>query len=289
MKDTITVICPVRNMEGRLENLKSWVGNCDLSFQIILICDSSTDNTLCELQEIKSDNPYLRIEILEGSFGSPGCARNAGLEQAKNNLVVFWDSDDVGDPRLLSKEIRTYDFDSLDAVVFGYEIYSDRRKLKMWTPWPNTRTRCLDKVSLNPGIWRFCFKLSSLQEARFLSLKMGEDQLFMNHFLRKSPKIEFNNTVTYRYYVNVESQLTSDATALGDLSGVVKILLSQLNSDKSNQRFTIRILGKILATQIKRCKVCVKIQAFINLIQLTLWFPKEIIRLIASLFWRKFY
>jgi glycosyltransferase involved in cell wall biosynthesis len=280
MNPTISIICPVRNMAGRLQNLETWVRECNSTFQILLVCDSSTDKTYVELQDIKSAYPAINIEILKGEFGSPGNARNAGLEQANGIWVTFWDSDDVGNPQLIFEEMRKYDPELFDAIVFGFDIYSGSHKLKPWTLWPNGIKNSINRTSLNPGIWRFCFKRSSILDFKFSHLRMAEDQLFINEFMRKSPQLSFNNSITYSYFVDVENQLTSNELDLGDLREVVEVLSSQIRREKDVEVFTIRIFGRILITQIKKSKIPLKFNAAFKLANLAGRYPIEVTNLI---------
>lgn len=287
MKPVISVVCPVRNMEGKLQNLQSWIKQCDPTFQIILVCDSSTDKTLEELQNVQLMNPLLNIEILVGEFGSPGSARNEGLTRAEGKWVTFWDSDDLGRPQLLSSEIQKYNEDELDAVIFGYEIHTGRKMLKPWTNWPNDQKRALERTTLNPGLWRFCFKRSSIGNLTFPNLRMAEDQLFINDFIQKSPLVNFNNTATYNYFVGIKNQLTSNVVALGDLSAAVRVLSKYIKTSKDIQIFTIRILGKILITQIKKSQLHIKVSAVQSLIGLAFKYPREVMKLIYDVILEK--
>jgi len=287
MNPTISIICPVRNMAGRLQNLETWVRECNSTFQILLVCDSSTDNTYAELQDLKSAYPAINIEILKGEFGSPGNARNAGLEQAHGIWVTFWDSDDVGNPQLIFEELQKYDPELVDAIVFGYDIYSGSHKLKPWNLWPKDIKNSISRTSLNPGIWRFCFKRSSILDFKFSHLRMAEDQLFINEFIRKSPQLNFNNSITYSYFVDVENQLTSNELALGDLREAVEVLSSEIRREKDVEVFTIRIFGRILITQIKKSKFLLKFNAAFKLVHLAGRYPREVTKLILDTFLEK--
>ena len=273
MNLNVSIICPIRNMEGRLQNLNSWVKECGPQFQIILVCDSSTDNTFNELQSIQSSLPSTQIEVLEGKFGSPGSARNAGIGKASNDWIVFWDSDDLGYPKILLEVLSSAEAESLDGVIFGYEIYSGEQKVKSWTRWPINSRKCIEEITLNPGIWRYCFKRLSLGSLTFPKLRMAEDQLFLNEFLMMSPHLAFSDAVTYQYFVNVENQLTSFAPALEDLSNASDSLYRLLRKNSDSAVFTLRIYGKILLTQVKRCRLPTKVKAIPRLMSLFFRFP----------------
>lgn len=283
MSPTVSVVCPVKNMEGRLQNLNSWLKECDSHFQIILVCDSCTDKTVEELRKMKESLLPNQIEIIEGAYGSPGAARNAGFECARNEWVIFWDSDDIGNPAELISCLATQSGDLLDAVVFGYDIYSGDASRSTWTSWPISHEKSMGKLSLNPGIWRICFRRSSIINLKFPNLKMAEDQLFINDFMQKLPKLEFSNAVIYKYFVNVSNQLTSNRSALEDLREAANLLSAKLGGESGAGIFTMRIYGKILITQMKKCNISTKFQAGLRMIHLYVKHPAETSLLLKSI------
>ncbi|CAN2170959.1 WcaA Glycosyltransferases involved in cell wall biogenesis [Candidatus Nanopelagicaceae bacterium] len=287
MSPTITIVCPVRNMEGRLQNLFSWLNECDSHFQIILVLDSCTDKTVEELRSMKEFLPSNQIEIIEGTYGSPGGARNAGFEHARNEWVIFWDSDDIGSPKNLISGLETLSANLLDAAVFGYDIYSGHAARSKWNTWPISHEKSFDLFSLNPGIWRICFRRASIIDLKFPNLRMAEDQLFISDFMQKIPNIKFSNVVIYKYFVNVSNQLTSDKDALKDLREAGNLLAEKLNDVSGAGKFTLRIYGKILITQLKKCNISTKFQAGVRLILLYIKYPAETSSLLKSVLARK--
>ncbi len=283
MTPSISVICPVWSMEGRLQNLQSWLSECSSHFQVILVCDSSGDRTLEELQEIKESLPSVEIEIIDGLYGSPGSARNAGLKRANKEWVVFWDSDDIGKPRELVEALSSSHEDLPDAFVFGYEVYSKDTKKITWPSWPKSEGECIEDLALNPGIWRFCFKRTSLVNIAFHSLRMAEDQLFVNDFLRKSLSIVFSDTVTYKYFVGIANQLTGNKKALRDLRVASGVLSQFAIANVAAEVFTLRIHERILITQIKKGGLIAKFQATIKLATLAFRFPTKTLHLLGDI------
>jgi glycosyltransferase involved in cell wall biosynthesis len=273
-------------MEGRLSNLQSWVLQCDSRFQLVFVCDSSTDETITELRAIQALAKNTKIEILEGNFGSPGSARNAGLDQAKNEWVTFWDSDDIGLPLSLIQEISRVDSGVVDGVVFGYQVNSGSEISKPWENWPLNENSCVNLISLNPGIWRFCFKKSSINELKFPNISMGEDQLFISDYMDSSPILSYSNTVVYFYHIDVPNQLTANKHALRDLSAANKIFLIKLKGSGSKKEFTIRMFTKVLLTQIRKSQSSAKIMAVRNLLFHLCRYPRVVMKLMVELAFR---
>jgi hypothetical protein len=75
--------------------------------------------------------------------------------------------------------------------------------------------------------------------------------------------------------------------ALGDLSAAVKVLSKEINTSKDTQIFTIRILGKILITQIKKSQLHIKVSAVQSLIGLAFRYPREVMKLIHDVILEK--
>jgi glycosyltransferase involved in cell wall biosynthesis len=283
MNPKISVICPIHNMEGKLQNLSMWITKCDNQFQIILVCDSSTDETAKELLQLQKTLQSKNLQIVVGDFGSPGTARNIGAELAQNEWIIFWDSDDLGDPSCLINRLGNYDSSKLDAVVFGYEVYSSGNRMEGWREWPSEYERCLDRISLNPGIWRFCFSRTSLGNLKFPSIRMAEDQLYINEFINNSPNLLFDNSVVYRYFVDVENQLTSNAIALKDIDLALKMLRTQMRVSPQNSSYTIRIYGRLLLTQFKRGHHLSKLISLYRIWSLIMNNPRATWRLIRDM------
>ena len=93
MKNTysFSVIIPTYNRSSILleaiESVLSQKGNFD--FEIFVIDDGSTDNTKEVVVALKN----ARIHYLHQNNEGPSSARNYGLSLAKNNWIVYLDSD----------------------------------------------------------------------------------------------------------------------------------------------------------------------------------------------------
>ena len=69
------------------------------NFELIVVDDGSSDNSIQILQEIAKH--YKNISIISQQNKGPGPARNRGLQAAKGNLIAFLDSDDSWHPEFL--------------------------------------------------------------------------------------------------------------------------------------------------------------------------------------------
>ena len=99
-KNMISVIIPAYNAEKTIEKCLESVLQQRVAAEIILADDGSTDGTL-KATEAYSD----QIRILPLNHGGVSQARNAGLNEAQGEWVMFLDADDTLLPDALEKMI----------------------------------------------------------------------------------------------------------------------------------------------------------------------------------------
>lgn len=95
--------------------------------QVIVIDDGSSDHTDAILKHFEEKYPGLFKGIKQKNSG-PGEARNAGLELAEKDLILFLDDDVMPDDQLLKKHLAFIDkgFDVSQGIMFwAPEIESD--------------------------------------------------------------------------------------------------------------------------------------------------------------------
>jgi len=100
----VSVIMAVHNDEKYVEEaIKSILDQIFRNFELIVIDDYSTDNSLKILEEYASRDPRIKIIRLSENIG-PGGARNEGLKAAKGRYIAVQDADDISMPERLQKE-----------------------------------------------------------------------------------------------------------------------------------------------------------------------------------------
>lgn len=93
-KSLISIIVPVYNSKAHLECcVTSILHQSYKQFELLLIDDGSTDGSsgLCDELSQKSE----KIRVIHKENGGVSSARNAGLDMASGDYIVFVDSDDV--------------------------------------------------------------------------------------------------------------------------------------------------------------------------------------------------
>jgi glycosyltransferase involved in cell wall biosynthesis len=99
-----SVIIPTYNRADEIgELLKSLIVQTlsPEKFEVIVVDDGSTDNTLGIIESFKI-NSDIRIAVINQDHKGPGAARNLGMKHARGKYFVFIDSDCIADPNWLS-------------------------------------------------------------------------------------------------------------------------------------------------------------------------------------------
>ena len=110
----LTIIVPMFNEAPVLDRLFERLGKVmerlGLSYEIIVVDDGSTDDTLAGLLEHRARNPAIKVLSLSRTFGKD-IALSAGLDCARGRAVVPLDADLQDPPELIEQMV--------DAVARG--------------------------------------------------------------------------------------------------------------------------------------------------------------------------
>lgn len=218
-----SIIIPAHNSEEYIcRGLNSIRNQSFTDYEIIVVCDSCTDNTA---EIAKSYNAIVK----NVQYGQDGLTRNAGLELARGDWILFLDDDDWF--------LHEYAFQQLseivgkhneDAVCFSYI----------------TRhfgyIRQLPDNGVSPCVWSKCWRRSFISDVRFSWRKFWSDTDFHNKAMRKPHKYVYWDMPLY--YYNRErpgSQSASAAVQKGDyIADKPAVIMltdtSLLKEDKTN-------------------------------------------------------
>ena len=93
----ISIIIPMYNTEKYITQcLESVAGQTFKDYEVIVIDDCSTDNSVAVVEKLSSAfDGRLQLLKLKKNNGSPGIPRNKGLKQARGKNIIYLDSDDM--------------------------------------------------------------------------------------------------------------------------------------------------------------------------------------------------
>ena len=105
-KDNITVIMPAYNAEKTIRQaVNSVIAQTVKDWELIVIDDGSTDNTVAILTELADSDSRIRFLQNEKNSGV-SYTRNRAVALAKGKWIAFLDSDDIWQPEKLQKQLE---------------------------------------------------------------------------------------------------------------------------------------------------------------------------------------
>ena len=208
-----SVVIPVYQAKDTLTRcVQSWLSQTESDLELILVDDGSSDGseTLCdELQ--KKDS---RIRTVHQKNTGVSAARNAGIEVAEGDFLLFTDSDDYVAADYLAKMAKLQKETDSDLVLCGFHhLYEGADILKLPEKIKETKLLALseeflslyEKSFLNMP-WNKLYKRALM--GRFdTSLSLGEDLLFNLDYLRRCERIAVLSEALC-YYIQEEQKVT---------------------------------------------------------------------------------
>lgn len=119
-----SIIIPCYNLENYIsKTIENVLKQTYINFELVLIDDGSTDNTLKILKTYeKRDN---RIIVISKENGGVSSARNIGISKAAGEYILFLDGDDLIENNLLAKAQEIFEQGNVDMFSFGYKKTMD--------------------------------------------------------------------------------------------------------------------------------------------------------------------
>ena len=212
MKDKISIIVPVYNVEAYLERcIESIINQTYKNLEIILVNDGSTDNSkaICE-QYVQKDS---RIVLINQKNGGSSIARNVGLDKASGNIIAFADSDDYLEELMLETMVNAMTSYNLDVVeIEPYYTGINRTFDNSLTIQDRTTAikRILSRESF--AVWRRIYRKSIIDDMRFIPKIIHQDVFFTIDLVNRISKIGYINTPFYLYNIDNISIIRSKYT-----------------------------------------------------------------------------
>ncbi|MDQ7918274.1 glycosyltransferase family 2 protein [Mesonia sp. MT50] len=124
-KHLISIITPVHNSEKFIsETIKSIQDQTYANWELFLIDDGSTDNSVAIIEKIQAKDARIHLIKNEENSG-PAITRNKGIEAAKGDFITFLDADDIWFPKFLETSINTCLENNYEFVFSSYKRYDE--------------------------------------------------------------------------------------------------------------------------------------------------------------------
>ena len=192
MSDTpfFSVIIPAFNAEDHIrKGLDSIREQVFTDYEIIVVCDSCEDHTADIAREYGA-------RVFEVSYHLDGLTRNAGLDAARGDWILFMDDDDWFLHEFvfqqLAEVVGKHDEDALCfSTIYGGQNYSRQSPDNVMVP-----------------VWTKCWRRSFIGDVRFSFRHCWSDCDFHNKLMRKPHKFVYWDMPMYYYNYNRQGSQT---------------------------------------------------------------------------------
>ena len=207
----VSVIVPVYNVEKYLSTcLHSCTNQTLYDIEIICVNDGSTDNSLSILQAFAEQDH--RIKIVNKPNGGLSSARNAGIDHACGDIIMFLDSDDYLSLNACERVWQEMLEAPTDIVVFGTDIFPTNPYASPWhywtlnvgthRRWGFTPSVLFQEPNAKPFVWRQAFRRELIVKSgmRFDErVRYGEDTVFQMEIFPHAQNFAFIADKLYHY------------------------------------------------------------------------------------------
>ncbi len=210
----LSIIIPCYNVENYLAKCVNSVLNNKIEdkYEIILVNDGSTDNTLEIIKDYAKNYPDVITYIDQKNKGLSG-ARNNGIDKAKGEYVTFLDSDDYVDNVMYVELLNKAKEGDFDIITCGVRMVYDDSSLDQ-DVGVGFDHDCIGKEEVKkvmatfyPAACNKIYKKNVIGDLRFKEGIHYEDVEFMYRLLPQVNNIGIVDGYYY-YYLQREGSIT---------------------------------------------------------------------------------
>ncbi|MGL5192288.1 MAG: glycosyltransferase family 2 protein, partial [Chroococcales cyanobacterium] len=118
----VSVVVPAYNVSRTIrETLDSILTQTFPEFELIIINDGSTDNTLQVIEEVQDP----RIQVFSYENGGLPEARNRGIARATGEFITFMDADDLWTPDKLEGQVAALQQNPKAGLAYSWTCFMD--------------------------------------------------------------------------------------------------------------------------------------------------------------------
>ena len=225
----VSLIVPVYNVEKYLERcMDSCARQTLVDLEILCVNDGSTDGSRGILEWYAGRDS--RIQILDRENGGVSAARNAGMNAARGEWIMFLDADDYLEPDACERVWAESLEERPDIITFGGAIFPEvpERAQDAWLRRTLSPRRVrhglfrarffLDEPGMEPFVWQHAFSAAFLDHfgLRFEeALRAGEDITFLFAAFPLAERTSFLPDKLYHYRIARSDSLTEQMHETG--------------------------------------------------------------------------
>ena len=212
----ISIIIPVYNTDH--DYLAKCLESClnqsvAETVEVIAVNDGSTNG--CEKVLEEYEGIYDALKVIHQENQGTSVARNAGLDAARGDYIMFVDADDWIEENACEEALRAAFTANSDILFFGYATNYTNRQLERVLEDPDERLFNRETLQLailegNPMLgpvevgapWGKLIRRSVIEEyhVRYTpGLKKGQDTVFVLHLLERCTSFAYQSFLGYHY------------------------------------------------------------------------------------------
>lgn len=199
----ISVIIPVYNKAEYIGGCLECLLQQDFDdFEVICVCDGSTDNSaeICDEWAAKDQ----RIRVIHKDNGGVTAARRRGVEEAQGQYLMFVDADDKLLPGALKTMYQAIEQSQADEVIATFTTHEGVPSPVVYqgfTPVEPLIKAIMTSKNRFPVLWGIIFRRELLCDVLNIPREIieGEDKLMQVKVLIKQPKVFFIPQPVYSY------------------------------------------------------------------------------------------
>lgn len=212
--ELVSIVVPIYGVEKYLDKcVRSLINQTYQNLEIILVDDGSPDGCgrLCD-KFAKEDK---RIEVIHKVNGGLSDARNTGAKRASGKYLIFIDSDDYVDNKLVEKTVSSAEENQADMVIFDFTAVEEGEFKLRTNNIPTNKILRLEEekklLLMPPAAWSRLFNREFYMRANhpFPVGKYYEDLGTTPKFLLEANRIVYLKESLYFYTIRSNSIMKS--------------------------------------------------------------------------------
>ena len=252
MEKTVSIIVPVYNAEKTLARcVRSLMAQTYRNLEILLVNDGSRDQSPAICQRFAQEDG--RIRVIDKPNGGVSSARNAGLDAARGDFVMFCDSDDWVEPDWCESMVSLCgpgDMVICEIARADLETEHDAETEDA------ERRELLHYPLLACSLWNKLFLRPAIEEAglRFHEkLRLGEDLCFVLAYLCQiNGKLRFLYRPLYHYDVSTEGSLSKKAPSLEQCDTFCQLITASMQTLGATDPRSVSLRDKMVIHHFER-------------------------------------
>lgn len=211
-----SIIVPIYNCENYLKkNIESILNQSYKHFELILINDGSTDNSL----DIINSFTDKRIVVINKKNTGVSDTRNVGIKNSKYDYICFFDSDDYIEKDTLNNYVYIINKYNPDMVLCGFfsEVNNKKDLLYFDEKYYSNKNMIKDDLvqlyskHMLYNVWNKVYKKEIIinNDIKFPKTNWGEDRQFNQDYLKSINTMYCTDKCLYHYVRERKDSITN--------------------------------------------------------------------------------